>query len=61
MQKHHQEPPGGSNETDRTEGREITEGQFVENVLPNIVLMLELEPMKFRRFPSTFLLTTVNR
>ena len=26
----HQEPPGGSNETNRTEGREITEGQFVE-------------------------------
>ena len=26
----HQEPPGGSNETNRTEGREITEGQFIE-------------------------------
>mgnify|MGYP006084512817 CR=1 FL=1 len=26
----HQEPPGGSNETNRMEGREITEGQFVE-------------------------------
>lgn len=26
----HQEPPGGSNETNRTEGREITEDQFVE-------------------------------
>lgn len=26
----HQEPPGGSNETNRTEGREITESQFIE-------------------------------